>query len=61
MSSKIYLENGIVHEFTPDEIKVLQIAVDDFNECSLPICSEKRENEFLKALVSLKSLFEHLD
>lgn len=61
MNSKIYLENGIVHEFTKDEIKVLRIAVDDFNECSLPICSEKRENEYLKALETLKALFEHLD
>lgn len=59
--NKIFFENGIVHDLTPDEIAVLRIAFDDFNECSLPFCSEQREKELLQAVASLKSLFEHLD
>lgn len=62
MKNTIYLENGIKHELTPDEIKVLRIALEDFNECSLPLVSVARENEYLSALESLKSLFlEQLD
>lgn len=60
MSNKIYLKNGIVHELTKDEIKILLIAVYYFNKCSLPYCSEERENEYLKSLETLKALFNNL-
>lgn len=62
MKNTIYFENGIKHELTPDEITVLKIALSDFNECSLPPCSEKRDAEYMAALANLKALFlDHLD
>lgn len=58
----IFFENGIRHDLTPDEITVLKIALNDFNECSLPMCSEERDAEYMAALARLKSLFlENLD
>ena len=62
MKTTIYFENGIKHELTADELKVLKIALEDFNECSLPICSLERDAEYMSALSTLKGLFlGHLD
>lgn len=57
MGNYVVLENGIKYEFTADEMKVLQIALLDFNTASLPLCSEKREEQYLDALKNLQNVF----
>lgn len=59
--NKIIFENGISHELTDDEIKILKIAIKGFNWCDV-ICSEEREKQLKIAYENLTSLFiDHLD
>lgn len=59
--NKIIFDCGISHTLTDDEIKILQIALKDFNWCNV-ICSEEREKELNNAYENLLSLFiDHLD
>lgn len=62
MKNVMYFENGIKHEFTADEMKLLCIAVRGLDFSTIPLCDEEREKEYNKAVENLKSLFlEHLD
>lgn len=61
MKNIFYTENGIVHDFTDDEIKILKLAISGFNWCDV-ICSEEREKQLRDAWNSLNGLFNyHLD
>ncbi len=54
-------ENGMIHEFSREEMAVLQMAIGNFNQEAL-LCSEEGKKPFLAALENLQSLFlEHLD
>lgn len=53
--------DGITHELTKDELKVLKIALNGFNDCDLPFCSEAREREYLNALQDLKNIVRTAD
>ena len=56
MNNVIFFENGIRHEFTDDEIKLLRFLL---SEHGREIAEEHGID--INALVSLKILFEHLD
>lgn len=55
MKNTIKLENSIIHELTPNEIKVIKIAINNLNKNDI-------KEELNTALNNLKSLFlEYLD
>lgn len=61
MKNKVVFENGIEHEFTKDELKLLRMALENFNWADV-LCSEVREAELRQSMNNLVSLFcEHLD
>lgn len=65
--NEVFLENGIRHEFTGDEILVLQILLEGAellfkDKERVTYFDDHREQQILSAVASLKSLFvDHLD
>ena len=68
--NKMFFENGIEHEFTDDEIRMLKVCIfkiandkNEFYNALCKICPQRYEwDRYEKAMKQLYSLFiEHLD